>query len=72
MLISEGVTSLREAVRAGLGIAVISEWSFERIFVQEGSCACCRTGMRKNFQPMLFIQDIEHYQFVSVHSLILL
>ena len=26
VLISEGVTSLREAVRAGLGIAVISEW----------------------------------------------
>ena len=67
MLISEGVTSLREAVPAGLGIAII-----ERIFVQEGSCACCRSGMRKNFQPMLFIQDIEHYRLVYVRSLILL
>ena len=46
--------------------------SFERIFVQEGSCACCRSGMRKNFQPMLFIQDTEYYQLLYVRSLILL
>ena len=39
---------------------------------KEGSCAYCRSGMRKNFQPMLFIQDIGHCQLVYARSLILL
>ena len=48
MLISEGVTSIREAVRAGLGLAVLPDWLTRGGLFPDDSCSSCRSGTRKD------------------------
>jgi DNA-binding transcriptional LysR family regulator len=71
VLISEGVTSLREAVRAGLGIAVISEWVIREHLRPGRLVRVLPQWNAKEFPAHVVYQDIELCQLVYARSLIL-
>jgi len=71
VLISEGITSLREAARAGLGSRCCRNWlDSGKIFSQDGLVASCHSGMQKIVVHVVYIKGIGCFRFAYAHLLI--